>query len=73
MRTGSKGGRPPAPGPRTQAHFWMRVEVKAAAEKAAASTGMTLTDYMSQLVVQATGIAVPDELQEALPFAEAAA
>jgi len=51
----------------------MRVEVKAAAEKAAASTGMTLTDYMSQLVVQATGIAVPDELQEALPFAEAAA
>lgn len=66
-------GRPRKPGEREQAHFWMRVEVKAAAVKAAAACGMNLTDFMAQLVVDATGLTLDEEVQEGLPFTESAA
>jgi hypothetical protein len=66
-------GRPPKPGEREQAHFWMRVEVKAAAVKAAAERGMNLTDFIAQLVVDATGVTVKEEVQQLVPRRDTAA
>jgi len=70
MSVESKGGRP-SKGKREPVNFWLKPAIKHAAVDKAAALGMTLTDYMAQLVVQDTGL-TSDEPQEGLPFANVA-
>lgn len=65
-------GRPRSPGEKTRIDAKVRVELKAAANKAAASMGMSLTEYLTHLVIRDTGLQFPEDTQEGLPFAEVA-
>lgn len=64
-------GRPPAPGVRKPVNFRMRVDLKAVAQARASTLGLSLTDYIAQLVSEDTGF-TPDDQQEGLPFADVA-
>jgi hypothetical protein len=47
----------------------MRVDLKAVAQARASTLGLSLTDYIAQLVSQDTGF-TPHDQQEGMPFAE---
>ncbi len=65
-------GRPPSPGVKTRIDANVRVELKEAAVNAASALGMSLTDYLTHLVIRDTGLRFPEEIQEGLPFADVA-